>query len=43
MESYDEKIRILQIVDDNKIVVVLIKNNPTLHETIDNILSYYYE
>jgi hypothetical protein len=38
-----EKIRILQIVDNNKIVVVLIKSNTTLDETIDNILGYYYE
>ena len=38
-----EKIRILQIVDKNKIVVVLIKSNTSLHETIDNILGYYYE
>ncbi len=38
-----EKIRILQIVDKNKIVVVLIKSNTSLDETIDNILGYYYE
>jgi hypothetical protein len=38
-----EKIRILQILDKNKIVVVLIKNNTSLHETVDNILGYYYE
>src|SRR5574339_289238 len=38
-----EKIRILQILDKNKIVVVLIKNNTSLHETIDNLLGYYYE
>jgi hypothetical protein len=38
-----EKIRIFQIVDKNKIVVVLIKSNTSLHETIDNILGYYYE
>lgn len=38
-----EKIRILQIADKNKIVVVLIKNNTSLHETVDNILGYYYE
>ena len=38
-----EKIRMLQIVDNNKIVVVLIKSNTTLDETIDNILGYYYE
>jgi hypothetical protein len=38
-----EKIRILQIVNKNKIVVVLIKSNTSLHATIDNILGYYYE
>jgi len=38
-----EKIRILQIADKNKIVVVLIKSNTTLDETVDNILRYYYE
>jgi hypothetical protein len=38
-----EKIRILQILDKNKIVVILIKNNTSLHETVDNILGYYYE
>ena len=38
-----EKIRILQIADKNKIVVVLIKRNTTLDETVDNILGYYYE
>jgi hypothetical protein len=35
-----EKIRILQIADKNKIVVVLIKSNTTLDETVDNILGY---
>ena len=29
--------------DKNKIVVVLIKSNTSLDETIDNILGYYYE
>jgi hypothetical protein len=38
-----EKIRILQIADKNKIVVVLIKSNTTLDETVDNILGYYFE
>ena len=38
-----EKIRMLQIIDNNKIVVVLIKSNTTLDETVDNILGYYYE
>ena len=38
-----EKIRILQIIDNDKIVVILIKSNTTLDETVDNILGYYYE
>ena len=38
-----KKIRILQIADKNKIVVVLIKSKTTLDETVDNILGYYYE
>jgi hypothetical protein len=38
-----EKIRILQIIDNDKIVIVLIKSNTTLDETVDNILGYYYE
>ena len=38
-----EKIRILQIIEIDKIVVVLIKSNTSLDETVDNILGYYYE
>lgn len=38
-----EKIRILQIIEKDKIVVVLIKTNTSLDETVDNILGYYYE
>ena len=38
-----EKIRILQIIEKDKIVVILIKSNTSLDETIDNILGYYYE
>ncbi len=38
-----EKIRILQIIEKDKIVVVLIRSNTTLDETVDNILGYYYE
>ena len=38
-----EKIRILQIIEKDKIVVVLIKSSTTLDETVDNILGYYYE
>jgi hypothetical protein len=38
-----EKVRILQIFEQNKVVIVLIKSNTTLDETVDNILGYYYE
>jgi hypothetical protein len=38
-----EKIRILQIIEKDKIVVVLLKSNTSLDETVDNILGYYYE
>ncbi|HJT85809.1 MAG TPA: hypothetical protein VJ697_15105 [Nitrososphaeraceae archaeon] len=38
-----EKIRILQIIEKDKIVVILIKSNTSLDETVDNILGYYYE
>ena len=38
-----EKIRILQIIEKDKIVVILIKSNTSLDETVDKILGYYYE
>ena len=38
-----EKIRLLFIFEIDKTVVVLIKSNTSLDETIDNILGYYYE
>jgi hypothetical protein len=38
-----EKIRLLCISEINKTVVVLIKSNTSLDETVDNILGYYYE
>ena len=38
-----EKIRILQIIEKDKIIVILIKSNTSLDETVDNILGYYYE
>jgi len=38
-----ENIRILQIIEKDKIVIVLIKSNTSLDETVDNILGYYYE
>lgn len=37
-----EGLRILQIFD-RETVVVLIKTNTSLNETVDNILGYYYE
>lgn len=37
-----EKVRILQIFE-LETVVVLIKANTSLNETVDNILGYYYE
>ena len=38
-----EQIRILQISEKDRIVVVLIKSNTSLDETVDNILGYYFE
>ena len=38
-----EKIRLLFISEVDKTVVILIKSNTTLDETVDNILGYYYE
>jgi len=38
-----EKIRLLYISEIDKTVVVLIKSNTSLDETVDNILGYYYE
>ena len=38
-----EKIRLLCISEINKTVVVLIKSNTSLDETVDNILGYSYE
>jgi hypothetical protein len=38
-----EKIRLLYISEINKTVVILIKSNTSLDETVDNILGYYYE
>ena len=38
-----EKIRLLYISEVDKTVVILIKSNTSLDETVDNILGYYYE
>ena len=38
-----ENLRVLKIVENDKIVVVLVKSNTQLQHTIDNILGYYYD
>lgn len=38
-----EKIRTLMIYEKDRLVIVLIKSNKSLSETVDNILGYYYE
>lgn len=38
-----EKIRTLMIYENDRLVIVLIKSNKSLSETVDNILGYYYE
>ena len=38
-----ERIRILEIYEKDRVVVVLIKSNLSLSETVDNVLGYYYE
>jgi hypothetical protein len=40
--EYDE-IRILFIYDQDRTIIVLIKSNTSLSDTVDNILGYYYE
>jgi hypothetical protein len=39
----NERIRTLIIYEKDRLVIVLIKNNKSLSETVDNILGYYYE
>lgn len=41
--SENERIRTLIIYEKDKLVIVLIKSNKSLSETVDNILGYYYE
>lgn len=36
-------LRILIIQDEYRWIIVLIRSDTTLHETVDNILGYYYE
>lgn len=38
-----ERIRILIIYEKDRFVIILIKSNKSLSETVDNILGYYYE
>ncbi|HXV88262.1 MAG TPA: hypothetical protein VD710_04105 [Nitrososphaeraceae archaeon] len=39
----NEHIRTLIIYENDRLVIVLIKSNKSLSETVDNILGYYYE
>jgi hypothetical protein len=39
----NERIRTLIIYEYDRLVIVLIKSNKSLSETVDNILGYYYE
>ncbi len=38
-----ERIRILKIFEEDKIIYVLINSNTQLEHTVDNILGYYYD
>lgn len=38
-----ERIRTLIIYEKDRFVIVIIKSNKSLSETVDNILGYYYE
>ncbi len=38
-----ENLRVLRIIEKDKIVVVLVNSNTKLQHTIDNILGYYYD
>ncbi|MEJ7641305.1 MAG: hypothetical protein WKF36_03815 [Candidatus Nitrosocosmicus sp.] len=38
-----ENLRVLKIIEKDKIVVVLVNSNTKLQHTIDNILGYYYD
>jgi hypothetical protein len=37
------KLRILKIYEKEKVIVVFIKSNTKLENTIDNLLGYYFE
>jgi hypothetical protein len=38
-----ENLRMLKIIEKDKVVVVLVNSNTQLQHTIDNILGYYYD
>jgi hypothetical protein len=38
-----ENLRVLKIIEKDKIVVVLVNSNTQLQHTIGNILGYYYD
>jgi hypothetical protein len=38
-----ENVRVLKILEKDRIVVVLVNSNTQLQHTIDNILGYYYD
>ncbi len=38
-----ENLRVLQIIEEDKVVVVLVNSDTKLQHTIDNILGYYYD
>ena len=38
-----ENLRVLKIIEKDKIVVVLVNRNTQLQQTLDNILGYYYD
>lgn len=38
-----ENLRVLKLIEKDKIVVVLVNSNTQLQHTIDNILGYYYD
>ena len=38
-----ENLRVLKLIEKDKIVVVLVNSNTQLQNTIDNILGYYYD
>lgn len=42
INEYDH-IRIMIIYEKDRAVIVLIKSNTSLHDTVDTILGYYYE